>query len=224
MLTGSALFAPYLSNDVLISALMLAAYTCALFVWLPRLCLRYETSISTKEQVLLGVILIFEALVLLLVWEKTFVWLALCMLVWIVSIAAYIDIKTMLVPRQCVILLFVLRLIFAGLYQLAPQLMNVKLLQSLVLCGLLIGGGLLSERCFKQASVGWGDIKVFCALSLYVDVRNFAYLLLLASVFGVIYGLVRMKHKRTTHSTPFPWLPCIALATFVICCVMRFEV
>lgn len=85
---------------------------------------------------------------------------------------------------------------------------------------LLIGFGLLyavavaGERLLRKESMGGGDIKLFAMLGLYLGIGNVLLALFLASLFGLLAGIVAIRVRRDPADRYIPFGPFIALGAY----------
>ncbi|WP_254843993.1 prepilin peptidase [Virgibacillus dokdonensis] len=70
-------------------------------------------------------------------------------------------------------------------------------------------------QLFSKGAMGGGDIKLFAVLGLFIGVQGVLWTLFLASLFGVLYGVVQMIRKRRKRKEPLPFAPFISVAAFL---------
>ena len=86
-----------------------------------------------------------------------------------------------------------------------------------VLCGVLVGGGVLllslvMDRMLQKESMGGGDIKLFALVGLYLGFYRTVFTLLLSCVLGLLFVLI----SRRGRGKPFPFGPAISAAAAVL--------
>ncbi|MGN7478849.1 prepilin peptidase [Solibacillus silvestris] len=119
------------------------------------------------------------------------------------------DIAYMLIPDK--ILLFFLPLLIIGriLSPLEPWWDSI------------IGAGLgfsllLLIAIISKGGMGGGDIKLFLLIGLVLGTFNTLLTLFLASIIGMIAGLIMLKIRRQGRKTPIPFGPSIAIASLIV--------
>lgn len=119
------------------------------------------------------------------------------------------DIAYMLIPDK--ILLFFLPLLVLGrvLSPLEPWWDSIL--------GAVIGFGiLLLIAVISKGGMGGGDIKLFFVIGLVLGTANTLLTLFVASVIGMIVGVVILKVRGQGRKTPIPFGPSIAVAAIFV--------
>ena len=119
------------------------------------------------------------------------------------------DIAYMLIPNK--ILLFFLPLLIIGriLSPLSPWWDS--------LLGAVFGFGLLFlSAVISKGGMGGGDIKLFFLIGLVLGTVDTFLTLFLASVIGMIVGVIVLKVRGQGRKTPVPFGPSIALAAIIV--------
>ncbi len=70
----------------------------------------------------------------------------------------------------------------------------------------------LFEKVTGKVGMGQGDVKFLAALGAFLGWELLPLIIILASVFGIIFALVHMLSKRHFASVPLPFGPYLALA------------
>ncbi len=126
---------------------------------------------------------------------------------------AWIDAETFLLPDM-----LTQALLWVGLIGSAVSLTPVPLLHSL--SGAVLGYGLLwlvswgFECLAGKEGMGQGDLKLLAGLGAWVGVWSLLPLLLLASVSGLIFGVVQKMRGQLGHNGHFAFGPFLALSGF----------
>lgn len=126
---------------------------------------------------------------------------------------AWIDAETLLLPD-----VLTQALLWVGLIGSAMSLTPTPLMHSL--SGAVLGYGLLwlvswgFERLAGKEGMGQGDLKLLAALGAWVGVWSLLPLLLLASVSGLIFGLVQKMRGQLGHNGHFAFGPFLAFSGF----------
>ena len=126
---------------------------------------------------------------------------------------ASIDYKVHLIPSHLVLLL-ALCLVLASIV--SPQesaIWNIQ--RALCVYVLLRLGFQLMTRLSGKEGIGLGDINLLSALALWFDVYSCLYLIMIASLLGLVY--IFMHNICATHKAPIrviafgPWMICASL-------------
>ena len=126
---------------------------------------------------------------------------------------AWIDAETFLLPD-----ILTQALLWTGLIGSALSLTHTPLLQSLG--GAVLGYGLLwlvswgFEKLAGKEGMGQGDLKLLAGLGAWDGVWSLLPLILLASISGLIFGLVQKFRGQLGHNGHFPFGPFLALSGF----------
>ena len=119
------------------------------------------------------------------------------------------DIAYMLIPDK--VLLFFLPFLIVG-----------RMLSPLepwwdALVGAAVGFGiLLLIAIVSKGGMGGGDIKLFFLIGLVLGTLNTLLTLFLASVIGMIVGIIVLKARGQGRKTPVPFGPSIAVAAIIV--------
>ncbi|MEK9197924.1 prepilin peptidase [Ureibacillus sp. 179-F W5.1 NHS] len=119
------------------------------------------------------------------------------------------DIVYMIIPDK--ILLFFLPFLILGriLVPLDPWWDSVV--------GAIIGFGMLYFIAFvSKGGIGGGDIKLFFLIGLVLGWKNTILTLFLASIIGLIIGIITLKVRAEGKKTPFPFGPAIAISAITV--------
>ena len=126
---------------------------------------------------------------------------------------AWIDAETFLLPD-----FLTQALLWVGLIGSALSLTQTPLMHSLG--GAVLGYGVLwlvswgFEKWAGKEGMGQGDLKLLAGLGAWVGIWSLIPLLLLASVSGLIFGLVQKFRGQLGHNGHFPFGPFLALSGF----------
>ena len=75
---------------------------------------------------------------------------------------------------------------------------------------------LVIEKLWQKEAMGGGDIKLLFVTGLYLGWEKNLWMLLIASMIGVVVGMIKAREKECNEEGYFPFGPMIAIAT-VIC-------
>jgi leader peptidase (prepilin peptidase)/N-methyltransferase len=125
---------------------------------------------------------------------------------------ALIDLDTYLLPDSITLPLLWMGLIFNLYTQNVP-------LDSAVL-GAALGYGILwgIYQIFKlftgKEGMGYGDFKLLAAIGAWQGVHSLFSIILFASVFGIVFGLVIQTIRGKKKTDAFPFGPCLVIGAF----------
>ena len=148
-------------------------------------------------------------------WKFGFTWQTLAALfyVWISISLTFIDLDHYLLPDQLTLLLLWLGLFFS-LFSLFTN-------SHAAIIGAMAGYILFAAiqwvfgRLTGKTGMGQGDFKFLAALGAYLGWQKLPFIILLASVSGVIFAMIHMIIKRHFKSEPLPFGPYLAVAGWV---------
>jgi leader peptidase (prepilin peptidase) / N-methyltransferase len=128
---------------------------------------------------------------------------------------AYKDLKTFLLPD-----IWTLPLVFFGILNNGiPELQLVSLKDSIL--GALLGYLSLWSlnalyRWFKRREgIGMGDAKLLAALGAWLGLSQLPFILLIASITGLLGGLLWIKFQRQNFGSAFPFGPFLIFAGII---------
>jgi len=143
---------------------------------------------------------------------------------YILIVSALIDVKTHLLPDT-----LTLPLLWCGLF------VSLMGFGSTSLYDAVIGSmaGYLSLwtvywlfKCItKKDGMGFGDFKLLAALGAWVGWQILPILVLISSLFGIIFGIIYFKQKegQKLSDTPFAFGPCLAASGW-ICLIWKADI
>ena len=128
---------------------------------------------------------------------------------------SYIDLRSFRLPDVITLPLILLGLCFNGFSSL--RFVNIES----ALWGVLLGYGVLWLLNFlyrfakKQDGIGMGDAKLLAALGAWLGWAVLPSLLLIASLAGIVGGLIYLQWKRQNTRNAFPFGPFLAFAGII---------
>lgn len=136
--------------------------------------------------------------------------LAACFFTWVLIAATAIDLDTMLLPDYLTLPLLWLGLIInlSGTWVPIESAVIGAVVGYLLLWTTYWGFKLLTGK----EGMGYGDFKLLAALGAWVGWALLPMILLLASVSGLIWALLRVFSGRMQRGDPMPFGPCLAVA------------
>jgi leader peptidase (prepilin peptidase)/N-methyltransferase len=141
------------------------------------------------------------------------VWLA-CLLGWTLLTAAWIDLRTMILPD-----VLTLPLLLAGLVvtaAISPDALADHALAAALGYLVLFGTARAYRRLRGRDGLGLGDAKLLAALGAWLGLNSLPIVLVLASCTGLgAAGAAMLLGKRVNAATAIPFGPCLALAGWV---------
>lgn len=170
-----------------------------------RTCGVKVSPIYAFTELVTGLLFAFATWQLGITWELAVALLFISLLV-IINVS---DIAYMLIPDK--ILLFFL-----------PLLIVARILSPLdpwwdSIIGAAIGFSiLLLVAVISKGGMGGGDIKLFLLIGLVLGTFNTLLTLFLASVIGMIVGIIILKVRGKGRKTPVPFGPSIAIAAIIV--------
>lgn len=170
-----------------------------------RTCGAKVSPIYAITELATGVLFAFATWKLGISWELVVALLFISLLV-IINVS---DIAYMLIPDK--ILLFFLPLLIIGriLSPLDPWWDSIV--------GAAVGFGLLLLiAVVSKGGMGGGDIKLFLLIGLVLGTVDTLVTLFLASVIGMIAGIIVLKMKGKGRKTPVPFGPSIVVAAIIV--------
>jgi leader peptidase (prepilin peptidase) / N-methyltransferase len=142
--------------------------------------------------------------------------LAACVFTWLLVAATMIDADTMLLPDQLTLPLLWLGLITNLAFDFTPIASAIS--------GAVIGYLLLwtTYWAFKlltgKEGMGYGDFKLLAALGAWLGWEMLPAILLIASLSGLAWAIIRLVSKRMRRGDPMPFGPYLAVAGWI--CLM----
>lgn len=145
--------------------------------------------------------------------------LAALIFTWTIIALTFIDLDHHLLPDQLTLFLLWVGLIFS----LFPAFANSRDAIIGGISGYIIFAAI--QTLFKLATgkigMGKGDYKFLAALGAYLGWQQLPIIILLASIIGLIFGIIQMILKRQFKSVPIPFGPYLAVAGWI--CMMWGE-
>ncbi len=140
-----------------------------------------------------------------LIYALLFTWLTICI--------TFIDIEHHMIPDE-----LSLSLLWVGL--LANLSGDFAPLTDAVLgavCGYLSLWGFIQlyQRLTHKAAMGYGDFKLFAALGAWFGWTKLPLLIFIASLFGVIIGIIYLKKTKQSKNTPIAFGPFLCWSGFI---------
>lgn len=182
------------------------------YLWLRGKCAYCGVKISMRYPIVEILTCIVSAY---LAWKFGFTWqtLAALFFTWICICLTFIDLDYHLLPDQLTLLLLWLGLFFS-LFALFSD-SHTAILGAIA--GYLIFA--ITQWIFGwftgKTGMGQGDFKFLAALGAYLGWQMLPFIILLASLSGVIFALIHMLIKRHFKSDPLPFGPYLAIAGWI---------
>ena len=172
-------------------------------------CAQCKTTISWRYPVIEILCALLSLHATLLFHNPTMLVFSLCF-IWIILSLSVIDLSHQLLPDS-----LTLTLLWLGL--LANTHHAFTALSDAVYAAL---AGYLSLwivlHAFKlitgREGLGHGDLKLFSALGAWFGCLMLPLILLIASLLGLIFGLIYLKIGKLSHRNPIPFGPCLGIA------------
>ena len=132
---------------------------------------------------------------------------------------AYIDYKTYRIPNAFVLMGLAVRVVLLPFEFLADARRAMYMLISeVVAAGALFAAAMLCSVCAK-GSIGFGDIKLFVVLGLYLGTTGSWGAIFTALLVSLATVLFLMATKRKGRKDSIPFGPAIVIGTFISVCL-----
>lgn len=182
------------------------------YFWLRGRCAHCKKPISIRYPLVEAVTCIASVYV---AWKFGFTWQtgAALLFTWIIICLTFIDLDHHLLPDQ-----LTLTLLWIGLL---CSLLGLFCTSQAAILGAVIGYIVfaLTQWVFEIATgkigMGQGDVKFLAALGAFLGWEMLPFIILLASISGVIFAFTHMLLKRNFKSVPLPFGPYLAVAGWI---------
>ena len=141
-------------------------------------------------------------------------WIRICLIAILVYLAYY-DLRTFRLPDVITLPLILLGLLFNSLS-------NQRFISSQdAIIGAILGYSclwllnLLYRTVKKQDGIGMGDAKLLAALGAWLGWSALPSILLMASLTGLIGGIIWLQWNKQNHRSAFPFGPFLAIAGII---------
>ena len=128
---------------------------------------------------------------------------------------AYIDLRTFRLPDLFTLPLIFVGLCFNGFSSLAFIDSQASILGALLGYSLLWLLNRLYRYIKKQDGIGMGDAKLLAALGAWLGWSALPGVLFLASVLGIVGGILWLKLNKKNQGSPFPFGPFLIFAGII---------
>jgi len=143
-----------------------------------------------------------------------FDWIRICLIVILVYLA-YFDLRTFRLPDVITLPLILLGLLFNGVSNESLISFQDSLIGAILgyVCLWLLN--LLYRIVKKQEGIGMGDAKLLAALGAWLGWFALPSILLIASLTGLIGGIIWLQWNKQNHHSAFPFGPFLAIAGII---------
>lgn len=131
---------------------------------------------------------------------------------------AYIDYKTYRIPNAFVLFGLAVRALLLLLEMLYDEYWKLSLISEGIAAGALFAASMLCAALMK-GSIGFGDIKMFVVLGLFLGIEGSWAAIFLALVLSLAVALVLMAAKKKSRKDAIPFGPSMVLATYLTVCL-----
>lgn len=132
---------------------------------------------------------------------------------------AYIDFKTYRIPNAFLVLgLGVRTVVLAAELLFRDDTLIYTLLSEGIAAGALFIAAMLCSVCFK-GSIGFGDIKLFVVLGLFLGMEGCWSAVFSALVISLIVAIFLLATKKKSRKDAIPFGPAIVLGTYLSVCL-----
>jgi len=137
------------------------------------------------------------------------------LLILVLAYLAYIDLRTFRLPDLITLPLIFVGLCFNGFSNLAFVGAQESILGALLGYLLLWLLNRLYRFIKKQDGIGMGDAKLLAVLGAWLGWHALPGILFMASVFGIIGGILWLRLNKKNHESPFPFGPFLIFAGII---------
>ena len=141
-------------------------------------------------------------------------WIRICLILVLVYLA-YIDLRTFRLPDVITYPLILSGLLVSSFSKLGFISFQDSVIGAVVGYASLWLLNLLHRLVKKQDGIGMGDAKLLAALGAWFGWYTLPSILLVASVSGLIGGLVWLQWNKQNHRSAFPFGPFLAIAGII---------
>lgn len=146
-------------------------------------------------------------------WGFTLLFFKYAILISILIVISFIDIKYMIIPNK-IIAFGLLAAIALNLFE--PRSAVIESIIGGTVGGcLLLGAGLLGQLLFNKTGMGAGDIKFAAMLGLYIGLQGILYVIFIAAVSGAIIGITGILMGKLERISRIPFAPFLAIGTIL---------
>lgn len=135
-------------------------------------------------------------------------------------LALIMDIKYMIIPNTCSIVIF-----SSGIIKFFCNFSKENLINSLI--GLIIGGFTLFvidyifEKITQKEGFGYGDMKLLASIGFFLDYKSIIVIMILSvflsAIFSILYLIInKVKNIKDAY---LPFGPFIVISTFFVCII-----
>lgn len=125
------------------------------------------------------------------------------------------DLKTYRIPNGCLMVAVSAWIVEALFSKMELSSLVVRVLSAAVLSGSILCLSFLVEKILKKQCLGYGDMKLFAVIGLYLGMTAALFAIILSCVFGLLLAVTKiiLQKQQADH---FPFGPCIALASWIM--------
>ena len=143
-----------------------------------------------------------------------FDWIRICLITILVYLA-YFDLRTFRLPDVITLPLILLGLLFNGLSNQSFISFQNAIIGAVLGYTSLWLLNLLYRIVKKQDGIGMGDAKLLAALGAWLGWFALPSILLMASLTGLIGGIIWLQWNKQNHRSAFPFGPFLAIAGII---------
>jgi len=133
-----------------------------------------------------------------------------------------IDIQKMILPNQLVLTISIIGFIYQCLRLAWGNITGTGFLLEYILGALIYGGsvwlvGAIMSKILKRNALGFGDVKLFSAIGLWLGTSQIGLFFFLSGVCGIALSVLwEMFARKHTKTGVFPFGPAIILSFFLL--------
>ena len=141
-------------------------------------------------------------------------WIRICLIAVLVYLAYY-DLRTFRLPDVITLPLILLGLLFNSLSKQSYISSQDAIIGAILGYSCLWLLNLLYRMVKKQDGIGMGDAKLLAALGAWLGWSALPSILLMASLTGLIGGIIWLQWNKQNHRSAFPFGPFLAIAGII---------
>lgn len=143
----------------------------------------------------------------------TIEYLILITIMWIIALK---DIKEMIIPDICVVLILVNKIVFSFIGLNYKQELITGIINGLSIGCIILLLSIITSKILGKPAMGGGDIKLIFALGTYVNIYKSFISILIGSSIALIYVLLKKEKNE------FPFGPFICIGYYLVFVIKYF--
>lgn len=137
-------------------------------------------------------------------------------LLWALLLMAIADKKYMIIPDQLALILVVAALGYIPVH----SNWKTQVFGALLALGVMLIIGLLGKLIYKRASIGGGDLKVYCAIGLALGLKGFIVIFVMTTLISAVAFGIKIIRKKVKWGDVQPLVPYVFVSTAIYLLVL----